>query len=234
MTRCVVEIERLSYRYPDGSPALNEVSLEIREGERVALVGANGAGKSTLLLHLNGTLPSSSVRVCGLPATGANLKTIRQKVGLVFQDPDDQLFCPTVFEDVAFGPRNLGLAADDVRLRVEEALRSVGLQGFQERSAFHLSVGQKKRAALATVLAMRPEIVVLDEPSSNLDPRVRRELIGLLKALPGTLIVATHDFGLARQLCPRAVVLSKGKIAGDGETESLLTDSAFLARHDLD
>ena len=228
-----VEVNGLSYSYPDGTPALREVSLKVAKGERVALIGANGAGKSTLLLHLNGILQSSAVRVGGLPVTGANLKSIRRKAGLVFQNPDDQLFCPTVFEDVAFGPRNLRLPAAEVEARVRESLGAVAMADCEKRSAFHLSLGQKRRVALATVLALRPELLILDEPSSHLDPRGRRELAGLLKDIGGTQLLATHDLELARELCTRAIVLEKGRVLAEGEPGSLLRDKAFLQAHGL-
>ncbi|MGD0089504.1 MAG: cobalt ECF transporter T component CbiQ, partial [Planctomycetota bacterium] len=228
-----IEVQRLSYSYPDGTCALREVSFKVARDERVALIGANGAGKSTLLLHLNGILPSSAVAVAGLPVTGANLKSVRRKVGLVFQNPDDQLFCPTVFEDVAFGPRNLHLSAEEVEGRVREGLRSVGMEGAGKRSAFHLSLGQKRRVALATVLALRPEILVLDEPTSHLDPRGRRELAALLKNIGGTLLVATHDLDLAIELCSRAIVLEEGQVLVEGAAGQLLRDKDFLLAHGL-
>jgi cobalt/nickel transport system ATP-binding protein len=228
-----VQIEALSYSYPDGSPALREISLTLAHGERVALVGANGAGKSTLLLHLNGILLSGSVTICGLPVVKRNLKAIRQKVGLVFQNPDDQLFCPTIFEDVAFGPRNLQLPEHEVRRRVEAALRAVGLADSGGRSAFHLSIGEKKRAALATVLAMQPEILVLDEPTSNLDPRGRREIIQVLRDLGGTQLIATHNLDLVRALCTRVLVMRAGRIVADGAPRTVLADEEFLKANDL-
>ena len=199
----------------------------------MALLGANGAGKSTLLLHLNGILQSPGVKVCGLALERRNLKAIRQKVGLVFQNPDDQLFCPTVFDDVAFGPRHMGLGEADVELRVARSLAQVGLTGQRGRSAFHLSVGQKKRAALATVLAMAPELLVLDEPTSNLDPRGRKEVRRLLQELGGTQLIATHDFTLVRELCQRAIVLSRGRKVADGGVEEVLGATALLEEHGL-
>ena len=228
-----IELKALSFSYPDGSKALQNISLAIRQDERVGLVGPNGAGKSTLLLHLNGILESPGVTILGLPVIKSNLRTIRQAVGLVFQDPDDQLFCPTVFEDIAFGPRNLRVPAEETGRRVRESLCAVGLSGFEERGAFHLSLGQKKRAALATVLAMRPKVLVLDEPASHLDPRGRRELIALLKTIPGTMLVASHDFELVAALCGRVVVLSEGALAGDGTPEVILRDKEFLLAHGL-
>ena len=228
-----IELKALSFSYPDGSKALQNISLAIRQDERVGLVGPNGAGKSTLLLHLNGILESPGVTILGLPVIKSNLRTIRQAVGLVFQDPDDQLFCPTVFEDIAFGPRNLRVPAEETGRRVRESLCAVGLSGVEERGAFHLSLGQKKRAALATVLAMRPKVLVLDEPASHLDPRGRRELIALLKTIPGTMLVASHDFELVAALCGRVVVLSEGALAGDGTPEVILRDKEFLLAHGL-
>jgi cobalt/nickel transport system ATP-binding protein len=228
-----VEISGLNFSYPDGSPALAGLSLTIAQNERVALAGANGAGKSTLLLHLNGLLRGRGVTVLGLPVNNANLKELRRKVGFVFQNPDDQLFCPNVFEDVAFGPRNLNCSAEEVRRRVQAGLRAVGLAGCEKRSAFHLSVGQKKRVALAAVLAMRPEVLALDEPTSSLDPRGRRELIALLKEIGGTQIIATHDFGVIRELCGRVVVLDQGQVAADGAPEAILRDQALLNAHGL-
>ncbi|HEY3323488.1 MAG TPA: cobalt ECF transporter T component CbiQ [Planctomycetota bacterium] len=232
--QAAIEIAALQFSYPDGSQALDGISLRIESGERVGIIGANGAGKSTLLLHLNGIYSSDAVTICGLPAIKANLKTLRQKVGLIFQNPDDQLFCPTLFEDIAFGPRNLGVAPEEIERRVREGLKEVGLAGFEQRSAFHLSIGQKKRAAIAAVLAMQPEILVLDEPTSNLDPRGRRELIELLAKLGGTQIVATHNFDLVRALCTRVLVLSSGKIVGEGAPEALLADHALLTMHGLE
>ena len=233
MSQLIVQLKALTFRYPDGTPALDCITLDLARGERVALLGANGAGKSTLLLHLNGILQSPGVKVCGLALERRNLKAIRQKVGLVFQNPDDQLFCPTVFDDVAFGPRHMGLGEADVELRVARSLAQVGLTGQRGRSAFHLSVGQKKRAALATVLAMAPELLVLDEPTSNLDPRGRKEVRRLLQELGGTQLIATHDFTLVRELCQRAIVLSRGRKVADGGVEEVLGATALLEEHGL-
>lgn len=229
-TATALAIERLSYRYPDGTTALDEVSLRIGAGERVALVGNNGAGKSTLLLHLNGILqsPRPAVSVFGMPVERKNLREIRQKVGLVFQNPDDQLFCSSVEEDVAFGPRNLGLPPGEVRRRVETSLHGVGLADCAQRSAFHLSLGQKKRAAIATVLSMNAEILALDEPTSNLDLRGRRELLALLESFPGTLVIATHDFEWAGRLCPRMVLLEAGRIIADGPPGAVMDQFTAL------
>ncbi len=229
-----LEIAGLSYRYPDGTGALNGIDLVVRTGEKIAIIGANGAGKSTLLLHLNGILKGNgTVRVFGAPVARSTLKGIRRDVGLVFQNPDDQLFCPTVFDDVAFGPRNMKLPEEEVRRRVESALCLVGLDGLEHKSGFHLSIGQKKRAALATVLSMDTKILALDEPTSNLDPRARRNLIALLKGLTETQIVATHDLGLVADLCSRVVLLEQGKVVADGPPEGILADAALLGAHGL-
>ena len=233
-----VKIENLSFCYPDGRQALTEINLTIYQGEAVALIGPNGAGKSTLLLHLNGILNSNgyshgSAKVLGRPVDDKNLRWIRSKVGLVFQNPDDQLFSPTVFDDVAFGPINLGFSEVKVRESVTRALDWVGMAGSELRSPHHLSVGEKKRIALATVLSMSPEILVLDEPTSNLDPRSKWSLTALLKGLPITKIVATHDLELVRALCSRAIVLDSGRIIADGATSRILADIPLLAAHGL-
>ncbi len=236
MLEPMIAIDNLTYAYPDGQEALRGVSLRVLAGEKVALVGPNGAGKSTLMLHLNGILggPNSPLRICGLPPTREHLATIRGRVGLVFQNPDDQLFSPTVFEDVAFGPLHLGLPHDEVRRRVAWALERVGMDGAGERPAHHLSVGQKKRVAIATVLSMEPDVLVLDEPTAGLDPRGRRQLIGLLRELPQTMIVSTHDMRLVAELFPRMVVMDDGRVAADGPTADLLTDGPFLEAHGLE
>jgi cobalt/nickel transport system ATP-binding protein len=229
-----IEIRDLRYSYPDGSVALDGLSLSVTEGERVALVGANGAGKSTLLLHLIGILRGKgAVRIFGASVEKANLTAIRSRVGLVFQNPDDQLFCPTLFDDVAFGPRNLKLPEDDVKRRVESALEAVGLVHKAQKNAYHLSLGEKKRAALATVLSMDTRILALDEPTSNLDPRGRRRLLALLEKIGGTQIVATHDIGLARDLCNRAVLLYRGRCVADTTPEALLTNAELLESNGL-
>lgn len=231
-----LEITELSFQYPNGTLALDKLSLSIQTGERVALLGANGAGKSTLLLHLTGVLQarsSSALKIFGLELNKKTLRELRQKVGLVFQNPDDQLFCPSIEEDVAFGPRNLKLPEEQVRERVERSLADVGLAGLGPRSAFQLSLGQKKRAAIATVLAMDCQILALDEPTSALDPRGRREIIELLERLGGTQLIITHDFALARRLCSRAIILHKGKKVADGDPHQLLDDQALLDAHDL-
>jgi len=230
-----VDIQNLAYRYADGREALYDISLSVEAGEKVALVGANGAGKSTLLLHLNGLLPAQSghVRACGLDVVKKNLGRVRAAVGLVFQDPNDQLFSPTVFDDVAFGPIYQGLPEDEIRQRVEAALGAVGMTEVIHRASYHLSLGEKKRVAIATVLAMDPEVLVLDEPSAGLDPRARRQLIELLQGLRPTLLIATHDLALANALCPRTVVMDAGHIVADGLTSAILGDHALLDRHGL-
>lgn len=228
-------VASLSFHYPDGHHALKGVSLQISRGEKVALVGPNGAGKSTLMLHLNGILGvPSPVQVAGLALSKANLPLIRAKVGLVFQNPDDQLFSPTVFEDVAFGPLHMGLPEAQVRSRVSRALEQVGMGHYAERLSHHLSVGEKKRIAIATVLAMEPEILVLDEPSAGLDPRARRTLITLLRALPLTMLVSTHDMLMVRELFPRMVIMDEGQVVADGSTGLLLEDVALLEAHGLE
>jgi cobalt/nickel transport system ATP-binding protein len=229
-------VEDVAFAYPDGHQALFGVDLRIERGERVALLGPNGAGKTTLVLHLNGILRAGrgQVAVAGLPVDKPSLREIRRRVGIVFQDPDDQLFMPTVAEDVAFGPRNMGLGEDDVAARVSTALEQVGMAQFADRPPHHLSFGQRRRVAVATVLSMNPEILVLDEPSSNLDPAGRRELAEVLQALPVTLLMVTHDLPYALQLCPRSVVLDGGVIVADGRTRDLLGDPQLLAEHRLE
>ena len=231
----VIDVADLSFSYPDGRRALSGVSLAILPGEKVALVGPNGAGKSTLMLHLNGILgdKNSPVRVGGLPMSKENLPVIRGRVGLVFQNPDDQLFSPTVFEDVAFGPLHMGLPEAEVRRRAAVALEQVGMAGAEDRLSHHLSIGQKKRVALATVLAMDPEILVLDEPTAGLDPRGRRQLIALLRDLPRSMLVSTHDMALVAELFPRMVIMDEGRIVADGATGQLLASPALLEAHGL-
>ena len=229
-----VGIDNLSFYYPDGHQALTNVSLSIGQGETVALIGPNGAGKSTLLLHLNGILRSNgAVRVFGQTVDDKNLRWVRSKVGLVFQNPDDQLFSPTVFDDVAFGPLNMGYSEAEVRQSVSRALGSVGVAGYEQRSPHHLSIGEKKRVAIATVLSMSPEILAIDEPTSNLDPQGKWSLIELLRELSVTKIVATHDLELVRALCPRTIILDHGKVTADDTTEHILADTNLLRAHRL-
>jgi cobalt/nickel transport system ATP-binding protein len=230
-----IEVEKLSYSYPDGHVALRDASLIVAPGEKVALVGPNGAGKSTLMLHLNGILQGQGwVRVCGLEVVKENLGKVRAAVGLVFQNPDDQLFSPTVFDDVAFGPIYQGLKKAEVEERVYQALDAVHMRDYARRVSHHLSVGEKKRIAIATVLSMNPEILVLDEPSAGLDPRARRTLINQLRELPQTMLVSTHDLRLVHELFPRTIIMDDGRIVADGATEQLLNDEALLNAHGLE
>jgi cobalt transport protein ATP-binding subunit len=235
-TPAALLVEDVAFAYPDGHQALFGVDLRIEAGERVALLGPNGAGKTTLVLHLNGILRPGrgAIGVAGLPVTKANVREIRSRVGIVFQDPDDQLFMPTVGEDVAFGPRNLGLPEDEVAARVAEALAQVGMSDAADRPPHHLSFGQRRRVAVATVLSMHPQVLVLDEPSSNLDPAGRRELAEVLESLPVTLLMVTHDLPYALQLCPRSAVLDGGVVVADGPTRELLADAELLRAHRLE
>jgi len=231
----VLQIHDLHFSYHDGHSALRGVSFEMCEGEKVALVGPNGAGKSTLMLHLNGILTGQGeVMVGDKRIARDNLPAIRAMVGLVFQNPDDQLFSPTVFEDVAFGPLHMGLAPEEVTARVESALNDVRMSGFRDRLSHHLSVGEKKRIAIATVLSMNPQILVLDEPSAGLDPRARRTLINLLRELPITMLVSTHDMKLVEELFPRTIVMDEGLIVADGKTKDILADAKLLEAHGLE
>lgn len=231
----VISVHDLNFSYHDHHAALRGVSFDLCEGDKVALVGPNGAGKSTLMLHLNGILTGvGEVTVGGARISRDNLPAIRAMVGLVFQNPDDQLFSPTVFEDVAFGPLHMGLPRDEVTTRVESALQAVRMSDYRERMSHHLSVGEKKRIAIATVLSMNPQILVLDEPSAGLDPRARRTLINLLRELPITMLVSTHDMKLVEELFPRTIVMDEGLIVADGETREILADERFLNEHGLE
>jgi cobalt/nickel transport system ATP-binding protein len=236
VTTPVLDVRGLAFAYPDGHQALYGVDLHVHRGERVALLGPNGAGKTTLVLHLNGILTAGagSVAVSGLPVTKENVPEIRRRVGIVFQDPDDQLFMGTVRQDVGFGPANLGLRGDELEARVQSALELVGMAEYADRPPHHLSFGQRRRVAVATVLAMEPEILVLDEPSSNLDPASRRELADILRSLDVTVLMVTHDLPYALELCPRAVVLSDGQVVADGATYDVLTDDALMRAHRLE
>ena len=231
-----VDVRDLVYTYPDGFEALKGITLSLARGEKVALIGPNGAGKSTLMLHLNGiNFPTSgSVSIGGLAVNKANIGRIRAEVGIVFQDPDDQLFSPTVYDDVAFGPVHMGLSKAEVDRRVTAALEVVGLAGFEQRQPYHLSIGQRKRAALATVLSMSPSVLVLDEPSAGLDPRGRRELINLFRGLEQTMLVSTHDMKLVAEVFPRTVIVDGGRIVADGPTGTILEDKDLLEAHGLE
>ncbi len=237
----VARVEQLTFAYPDGRQVLFGVDLELRAGERVALLGPNGAGKTTLVLHLNGILGpgtggygSGAVTIDGLPVAREHLPEVRRRVGLVFQDPDDQLFMPTVADDVGFGPANLGVHGAELGARVDQALALVGMQHVADRPPHHLSFGQRRRVALATVLVSDPRLLVLDEPSSNLDPASRRELADILTGLDTTLLMVTHDLPYALQLCPRAVLLDEGRVVADGPTRELLSDAELMRAHRLE
>ena len=236
MSSPALEVDDLAFSYPDGHQALRGVDLTVRPGERVAILGPNGAGKTTLVLALNGVNAASggSVLVGGMPVEKRNLAEIRRRVGIVFQDPDDQLFMPTVRDDVAFGPANLGLRGAELELRTIEALDAVGMTHVADRSPHHLSFGERRRVALATVLAMRPDVLVLDEPSSNLDPVARRELAEILLGLSVTILLVTHDLPYALQVCERAVVLDEGRVAVDGPIRDVLADRETMAAHRLE
>lgn len=230
MTTPVLQFENIHYTYPDGHAALRGVNLTIAAGERVALVGANSAGKSTLLLLCNGCLwpTQGQIFVCGEALTRANLAAVRRRVGSVFQNAEDQLFMPTVAQDVAFGPRNLGLDETAVAQRVEGALDAVSAAHLAPRAPHKLSGGEQRAAAIATALALEPDILLLDEPSANLDPRARRRCMATLDALPHACLVATHDLELARQLCPRTIALFEGQVMADGPTPGIFADMALL------
>jgi len=229
-----VKIEKLEYIYPDGTKALNGIDLDIFNGETVGLIGPNGAGKSTLLLHLNGILRGSGhVKIKGLEIIDKNLDTIRTKVGLVFQDPEDQLFMPTVFDDVAFGPINMGLGKEKVKGVVKEALLEVDVADLVNRISHHLSFGEKKRVSIATILSMGPEIMALDEPTSNLDPKARYDLMLLLKGIGKTKIIASHDLDMILDICDRVVMLDKGTIVANGDAKKILSNVSLLEKHSL-
>jgi cobalt/nickel transport system ATP-binding protein len=233
-----LQVNGLAYSYPDGNQALYGVDLTIGQGERVALLGPNGAGKTTLVMHLNGILSGGlgEVHVAGMPVQAdhkESLREIRRRVGIVFQDPDDQLFMPSVREDVAFGPANMGLRGPELEARVTHALDLVGMTEYADRPPHHLSFGQRRRVAVATVLSMEPEILVLDEPSSNLDPASRADLADILRSLDVTILMVTHDLLYALELCPRSVVMARGSIVADGPTRDLLRDDDLMGRYRL-
>jgi cobalt/nickel transport system ATP-binding protein len=232
---CAIHARGLRFSYPNGVMGLDGLDLHIGHGERVAVLGPNGAGKTTLMLHLNGLLTGEgSLDVAGIRVGEGDVRDLRAAVGLVFQDPDDQLFMPTVAEDVAFGPLNLRLERDDVHSRVAAALAAVRMEHVIDRAPHQLSLGQRRRVAIATVLAMQPRLLVLDEPSANLDPRARRELLEVLDTIDRTMLVVTHDLPFAARLCERAVILSGGRIVADGPCREILADEALLAAHDLE
>ncbi|OGO07431.1 MAG: cobalt ABC transporter ATP-binding protein [Chloroflexi bacterium RBG_13_60_9] len=230
-----IDVDHLHFRYPNGPAVLDDISFHIEAGERIALVGPNGAGKSTLMLHLNGILRAESggIRLCGMELGDDTLRAVRRAVGLVFQNPDDQLFSPTVFDDVAFGPIYQGCSPEETRERVRDALAAVHMEAYIQRVSHHLSVGEKKRIAIATVLSMDPEILVLDEPTAGLDPQARRNFIRLLVELKQTMLVATHDLALVREICARTIIMDSGRIAADGPTAKILADGGLLAQHGL-
>jgi cobalt/nickel transport system ATP-binding protein len=231
-----IQISGVEFTYPDGHLALDGVDLTVEHGERVAVLGPNGAGKTTLMLHLNGihTPARGTVNIGGLPVAKANLGEIRRRVGIVFQDPDDQLFMPTVRQDVAFGPANLGLGGDELDARADDALRAVGMEAHADRAPHHLSFGERRRVALATVLSMYPDVLVLDEPSSNLDPASRRELAEILTGLAITIVLVTHDLPYALQLCRRSVLLNHGRVVADDDTAAILGNDTLLAANRLE
>jgi len=232
---CVLDSHDLRYRYPDGREALRGVDLAVAHGERVAVLGPNGAGKTTFVYHLNGLLQGTGrLEVAGTVVEDSTIRDLRSRVGLVFQDPDDQLFMPTVREDVAFGPLNQGLTREQALARVEDALAAVRMEHAADRAPHQLSMGERRRVAIATVLAMEPELLVLDEPTANLDPRARRELLQVLDRIDRTMLVVTHDLPFAAQLCERAVILAGGCIVADGPCHAIMRDERLLARHDLE
>jgi cobalt/nickel transport system ATP-binding protein len=239
MTIHALEVKDLSFQYHDGKAALKALTFQVSEGQSVGLIGPNGAGKSTLLMHLNGILPEdpvkeSSVSVFGIPVTAANMAKVRREVGLLFQEPEDQLFCPTVYEDVAFGPLQFGISGEGVAFLVEDALKKVGLVGYGKRSPHHLSSGEKQRVCLAGILACRPRILALDEPTRGLDPRGKRQLKSLLGSFAATKIIATHDLELVAELCTRVIVMDEGRIVADGESIRLLSDEDLMLAHGLE
>lgn len=229
----VIKIKGLNYKYPDGTKALEDINLDICRSDTIAIIGPNGAGKTTLLLHLNGIFNSSSVEICGLPVNQENLAVIRQKVGIVFQDPDDQLFMPTVFEDVAFGPLNMGLTKDGIEKKVDAALGFVDMKGYKEKVSHHLSYGEKKRISLATVLSMEPEILVLDEPTGNLDAKHRKEFIDFLGSLNITRVIATHDIDMVLSICNKVAIMDSGRIVAFDTKENIFENKELLRKYSI-
>ena len=230
-----VKIEGFSYSYPDGTAALSDINIKIDHGQKVALIGPNGAGKSTILLAINLFLKGrGNIEVNGIEATQKNAQQIRRTISSVLQNPDEQLFMPTLFDDVAFGPMNLGLAEDEVKQRASDALSKVGLEGMGKKMPHHLSAGQKRAAAIATVLSMDPKIITMDEPDTSLDPRSRKNLISLLRSLDQTLIIATCSMNFAAQLCDRAILVDSGKIVADGSAKVIMADENLMVSHGLE
>lgn len=236
MTAATLSIRELRFSYPDGTEVLDGVDLSVSAGERVALLGPNGAGKTTLVLHFNGIhrAQTGTVAVDGIELDDHTVREIRRRVGLVFQDPDDQLFMPTVWKDVAFGPANFGVEGAELGRRVEAALEAVAMQQEAQRAPHHLSGGERRRVAIATVLAMDPSFLVLDEPTSNLDPAGRRELVQVLTSLDMTMLMVTHDLPFALELCPRSVIMDRGRVVADGDTADILADARLMAEHRLE
>ncbi len=233
--RDAISVKNLSFSYPDGTLALDSVSFSVKEGERLGIIGGNGAGKSTLLLHLNGILTGTSgeVTIFGIPVKKKNFKKIRQMVGLVFQNPEDQLFSTTLFEDIAFGPMNMGISGKDLDYRVNETLTRFGLNAYRDKNPYHLSFGEKKIATFATVYSMRPDIYCFDEPASNLDPKSRREIIAAMKRIEKTCVVVTHDIALVEELCTEVLVLNRGCVEAKGELSAILEDKELLVKSGL-
>jgi cobalt/nickel transport system ATP-binding protein len=231
----LISLKNVSYMYPDKTRAIDELSVDIREGEKVAVIGPNGAGKSTLLTLLNGVLKATGeIKISGIPLSTKTIKTIRSKIGVVFQNPEDQLFCPTLFEDIAFGPLNFGLSQAEAAHMVTQALQEVGLPGYENRSSLHLSYGEKKLASIATVLSSNPQLIALDEPSSNLDPFHRRKIIFWLKCSDRTILLASHDLDMVAETCDRVLILGSGKIVCDGPVGDILTNQQLLEQNGLE
>ncbi len=235
MNQHAILAQNVSYAYDDGTAALRQINFAIETGEKIALVGPNGAGKSTLLLALSGFVPfQGNIEIAGLPLQNSDIKKIRRNLGIVFQNPDHQLFMPTVEEDIAFGPMNMGLTGPDLETRIQTALDQTGTTHLRPKAAHHLSTGEKRRVAIAAVLSMNPKILIMDEPSSNLDPRGRRNLIDLLKTMPQTLLIAGHDLEMLLEICPSALLLDTGKIVASGPTKDLFANPDLMHPHGLE